>query len=264
MLPVSRLPLPAIRRLRPLVFAGLAALALSACASNRTTTSVRAPDFSSQSTAQSQSTLMELAARYRHKPRDKATIIYYAAALRAHSQSEQAAAVLEAGMAVHRQDPDIRVAYAKALTASGRFEQALAVVDDTIDRAAPNWDALSVKGAVLDQMGRHEEARRLYRQAIGIAPGEASLYANLGLSHAMTNDLPTAERELRRAVGLRTATSKVRQNLALVIGLQGRFEECEAIFAAELPPDQVEANMSYIRALLTQQNRWDLIKGAAG
>ena len=27
-------------------------------------------------------------------------------------------------------------------------------------------------------------------------------------------------------------------------------------------PDQVEANMSYIRALLTQQNRWDLIKNA--
>ena len=34
-----------------------------------------------------------------------------------------------------------------------------------------------------------------------------------------------------------------------------------ALFAAELPPDQVEANMAYIRALLTQQNRWDLIKG---
>ena len=37
--------------------------------------------------------------------------------------------------------------------------------------------------------------------------------------------------------------------------------EAQALFAKELPPDQVEANMSYIRALLTQQNRWDLIKG---
>ena len=29
---------------------------------------------------------------------------------------------------------------------------------------------------------------------------------------------------------------------------------------AELPPDQVEANMAYVRALLTQQNRWDKIE----
>ena len=50
--------------------------------------------------------------------------------------------------------------------------------------------------------------------------------------------------------------------LALVIGLQGRFDESRQLFAAELPPAQVEANMNYIRALLTQQNRWDLIKGA--
>jgi len=47
-----------------------------------------------------------------------------------------------------------------------------------------------------------------------------------------------------------------------VVGLQGRFDEARKLFAAELPPEQVEANMSYVRALLTQQNRWDLIKGA--
>ena len=60
---------------------------------------------------------------------------------------------------------------------------------------------------------------------------------------------------------MRGATSQIRQNLALVVGLQGRFDECRALFAAELPPDEVEANMAYIRALLTQQNRWDAIKG---
>jgi len=39
-----------------------------------------------------------------------------------------------------------------------------------------------------------------------------------------------------------------------------RFDEGRALFAAELTPDQVEANMAYIRALLTQQNRWNTIK----
>ncbi len=257
-----RVPAVKHHRLNKLLLVGVAALALTACASNRA--SLRSPDFSGLSATESQTTLTSLADQYRKKPKDKVTIIYYSAALRANGQPEQAVAVLEAGLAVHGNDPDVRVAYAKALATAGKFDRALKVVDDTINPAVPDWNALSVKGAILDQMGRNQEARQLYEQALTIAPQEASLYANLGLSYAMTNELTKAEQQLRQAVRMRGATSQIRQNLALIIGLQGRFDEARTLFAAELPPDQVEANMSYIRALLTQQNRWDLIEGAEG
>lgn len=239
--------------------AGVAALALSACASNRTAL-VKSPDFSGQSGTQAQQTLAELAARYKKQPKDKTTIIYYSAALRSNGQPDQAVAVMEAGMGVYKKDADMRVAYAKALSTAGRFQQAMTVIDDTINPAAPDWNSLSVKGAILDQMGKNAEARQLYKQALTMAPDEASLYANLGLSYAMTNELDTAEAQLERAVKMPGATSQIRQNLALVVGLQGRFDESRAMFAAELPPEQVESNMAYIRALLTQQNRWDVIK----
>ncbi len=245
---------------RGLLLAGVAAVALSACASNHTTMSQ--PDFSGQSASQSQANLGQLSARYKQRPQDKGTIIYYAAALRAAGQPEQAVSVLEAGLMAHRDDVDIKVSYAKALAAAGRFDQAMNVIDDAIDPAVPDWNALLVKGAILDQQGQNEAARAVYTQALLVAPGQASLEANMGLSYAMTNDLDQAEAHLRKAVSLRGSNSQVRQNLALVIGLQGRFDECRQMFAAELPPDQVEANMAYIRALLTQQNRWDLIKGA--
>jgi Flp pilus assembly protein TadD len=246
--------------MRALLLVGVAAIALSACASNRA--GMSQPEFGGQSAAQSQGTLAELAALYKKQPRDKATIIYYAAALRAAGQPDQAVSVLEASLVGYRNDVDIKIAYSKALTAAGRFDQAMNVADDAIDPASPNWNALLVKGTILDQNGRNEEARALYKQALIIAPGEASLEANLGLSFAMTNNLAEAEGHLRKAVSMRGANTQIRQNLALVVGLQGRFDECEAMFARELPPDQVEANMAYIRALLTQQNRWDLIKGA--
>jgi Flp pilus assembly protein TadD len=246
--------------MRVLLLAGVAAVALSACASNRA--SMSQPDFSGQAASQSQQTLAELGARYKAHPRDKVTIIYFAAALRAAGQPEQAVSVLEARIVAYPTDIDIKISYAKALTAAGRFDQAMNVAEDAIDPASPDWNALLVKGAILDQRGRNVEARAVYTQALLIAPGEASLEANIGLSFAMTNDLDQAEAHLRKAAGMRGATSQIRQNLALVIGLQGRFEECQAMFARELPPDQVEANMAYIRALLTQQNRWDLIKGA--
>lgn len=257
-----RVSSPTFRRLNLLLLASVAALALSACATNRA--SMRSPDFSGQSGAQAHQTLSDLATRYKKQPKDKVTMVYYAAALRANGQAEQAVAVIEKGMPAFGRDPDVRIAYAKALAASGRFDQGLTVIDDTIDPASPDWNGLSVKGAILDQMGRNQEARQLYNQALVIAPDEAGIYANLGLSYAMTNNLDEAEQTLRKAVKMRNATSQIRQNLALVVGLQGRFEECRALFAAELPPDQVEANMNYIRALLTQQNRWDAIKGDEG
>ncbi|MEQ1768426.1 MAG: tetratricopeptide repeat protein [Devosia sp.] len=246
---------------RLLLLAGVAALALSACATNRASTG--AADYN-QGYGQSQTTLSQLSARYKQNPRDKGTIITFAAALRASGEPEQAIAVLETAVKGYPSDLDIRIAYAKALAAAGRFAQALNIVDGAINPAAPAWSALLVKGAILDQQGNNKDARSLYKQALLIAPGEASLEANIGLSFAMTNDLAEAEAHLRKAVQMRGATSQIRQNLALVLGLQGRFDECRAMFAAELPPDQVESNMSYVRALLTQQNRWDLIKGDKG
>ncbi|MBU1304800.1 MAG: pilus assembly protein TadD [Alphaproteobacteria bacterium] len=243
--------------IRSLLLVGVAAVAITACASNRG--SMPSPDYSGMSASQGQQSLGELAARYKSNPKDKLTLIHFAAALRAVGQSAQAVSVLEVGIGFYPKDVDISVAYAKALTADGRFEQSLAVLDNVIRPDVPDWNALLVKGATLDQMGRNEEARLLYTQALTIAPGEASIEANLGLSYAMTNQLGPAEQHLRRAVQMPGATSQIRQNLALIVGLQGRFDECRAIYAAELPPEQVENNMAYVRALLTQQNRWDAI-----
>ena len=262
-LPVPRRSYSPVLVLRTLLLAGVAAVALSGCATNRASTASEGPDFSGRTEVEKQAALGDLAERYKRNPRDRGTIIAYAAVLRAAGQAEQAVAVMETGMAADGRDPATRIAFAKALAAAGRFPQALNVIDATIDPASPDWNALSVKGAILDQSGRNTEARVLYRQALTIAPHEPSLHANLGLSFAMTNELDEAERLLHIAVRLPGATSRIRQNLALVIALQGRFDEARTMFAAELPAEQVESNMEYVRALLTQQNRWDAIKGAS-
>jgi len=248
---------------RSLALLGTVAALLSGCAMNVASTApVRSPDFSGQTADQTQTTLSGLTARYKSNPKDKQTIIYYAAALRAAGQPDQAVAVMQNGTSAFPQDNDIKINYAKALAASGSYDQALTIIGDAISPDAPDWNALLVKGAILDQMGNNADARAAYTQALLIAPNEPALEGNLGLSYAMTNDLTQAEQHLRKAVSMPGATSKIRQNLALVIGLEGRFDEARTMLAAELPPDQVESNMAYIKALLTQQNRWAAIKGA--
>jgi Flp pilus assembly protein TadD len=248
-----------LRLIRPLCLSGLAVLLLAGCAMNNTA-SVRTSD----SSAQPQTVVGQLENRYKADPNDKATVISYAAALRAAGQPAQAVSVIEAAMASDPNDVDLKVNYAKALSAVGRDEQALTVITDAIQPDAPSWDALLVKGAILDQMGQNAAARATYSQALLIAPNEPAIEADIGLSYAMTDDLTDAEAHLRKAASMPGATSKIRQNLALVIGLEGRFDEAQKLFAAELPPDQVAANMAYIKGMLTQQNRWNAIRQSAG
>lgn len=247
-------PRQIMKRARVLLLAGVAVGLLSACAAP-----ISQQHTGSIGTAGAGPNLSDLGARYQSNPRDKGTILAYSTALRAQGLGEQSAAVLETGMSAFPGDRDIGIAYAKALTNAGRLEQALAVIDNAIRPDLPDWNALSVKGAILDQLGRNDEARGLYGQALKLAPGEASVEANLGLSYAMTNELPAAEQHLRRAAAMAGANTQVRQNLALVVGLQGRFEESRALYAAELPPAEVEANVAYIKSLLSQTNRWDRV-----
>ena len=71
-------------------FVVLAMLALSACASNRT--SMQDP-VTTGSISGDATSLAQMAARYKAHPRDKVTIIYYAAALRAAGQPDADVAI---------------------------------------------------------------------------------------------------------------------------------------------------------------------------
>jgi Flp pilus assembly protein TadD len=80
--------------------------------------------------------------------------------------------------------------------------------------------------------------------------------SNLGLSYVLMKDLKDAESTLRLAVAQPKAEPKVRQNLALVVGLEGRFAEAEKIASADLPPAEAEANVTYLREMLAQKSSW--------
>src|SRR4051812_4810313 len=191
--------------------------------------------------------------RYRTNPGDPATAINYAHALRTTGQRAQAVAVLEQAVIKNPKDTEVLGAYGRALADVGNYQQALDVLGRAHTPDRPDWRILSVQGAVLDQMGRHEDAQRYYATALKIVPEEPSVLSNLGLSYALARDLPRAEATLRRAAA-RTRDPRVRQNLALVVGLQGRFAEAEQIAQADLPPNEAAANVAYLRQMLSRQN----------
>ncbi|GGB57299.1 hypothetical protein GCM10011316_31730 [Roseibium aquae] len=193
------------------------------------------------------------AGAYEQNRQDPRAIMGYADALSKNGQIVQAHAVLRSGVIAHPKDRAIASAYGKVLAMNGNFDEALNVIQRAQTPQTPDWRLLSAEGAVYDQMGQHDKARALYQQALKIQPDEPSLLNNLGLSHLLADELPEAEYTLRRAAALPGADSRVRQNLALVLGLRGKFSEAEQIATAELDPRQAQANIAYLRSML--QNR---------
>lgn len=194
--------------------------------------------------------------RYKANNKDAEAAIRYAQALRATGQRAQAVAVLEQSAMENPKNKELLGAFGRALAEVGRYEQALDVLSRAHSPDQPDWHILNAQGAVLDQLGRHDEARRHYATALKIKPNDPSVLSNYGLSYTLTDDLPHAEELLRRAVTQPGASAKVRQNLALVVGLEGRFAEAETIVRGDLPPDEAEANVAYLRSLLAERKNW--------
>ncbi|CAN5209405.1 tetratricopeptide repeat protein [soil metagenome] len=190
---------------------------------------------------------------FRSNPKDVDAALRYGQALRTTGQRAQAVAVFEQATIANPGNKQLMAGYGRALADNGNFQRAFDVLSSAHTPANPDWRILSVQGAVLDQMARHDEARRYYESALKIRPEEPSVLSNLGLSYMLSKDLPKAEATLRRAERGGKADPRVRQNLGLVVGLQGRFSEAETIVKADLPDDEAAANVAYLKQMLSRK-----------
>jgi Flp pilus assembly protein TadD len=192
--------------------------------------------------------------RYRANPKDPEAALRYGQALRANGQRAQAVSVFEQATLNNPGNKTLLAGYGRALADVGNFQRAFDVLATAHSPANPDWRILSAQGAALDQMNRHEEARRYYDSALKIRPEEPSVLSNLGLSYMLSKNLPQAEATLRHAqAGRGNVDPRVRQNLGLVVGLQGRFSEAETIVRADLPPDEAAANVAYLKQMLSNK-----------
>ncbi|MGX7704581.1 tetratricopeptide repeat protein [Methylobacterium sp. Gmos1] len=256
--------------LRPLAVAGLVALMVSGCNTRESLRSLTAGAISPFTTGSIDAStppdtarrdVGRLAARYERDPADIGTAMAYAQALRATDQGVQAAAVLQQTALRNPKNPAVLAAYGKSLAEVGRFGEAAEVLRNAHSPANPDWRVLSAQGAVADQMGDHVQAQRYYEAALRIVPGEPAVLSNLGLSYALAKRLPEAEATLRQAGADPRADGRVRQNLALVLGLQGRFGEAEQVLTRDLGPAQAAQNVAALRVSLA---RHAMSQNAAG
>lgn len=200
---------------------------------------------------------------YERDPSNIEAAVNYGQALRDLGSTEEAVNFFSRASADHPNNPDLQVEYARTLIAANRAGDAIAPLTRAAIARADDWRVYSLMGVAHDRASQPGDATSAYERALALSPNNPSVLANYGLSRALDGDLEGAEVLLREAAAQPGATAQVRQNLALVIGLQGRFDEAEEILRADLPPDAVANNVAYYRSMLTQPAAWsDLGEGA--
>jgi Flp pilus assembly protein TadD len=202
----------------------------------------------------------ELGARYDAHPNDKRIALTYARALQKSTRYAQAVAVLQRLAATYPKDREVLGTYGKALVDAGRLQEAADVLPQAHTPENPNWTILSAQGTVADQQGEHLQAQEFYQAALKIVPNQPDVLSNLGLSYALAKQLPRAESTLELAASQPNADVRVRQNLALVLALEGKFAQAQTVAQHDLPPLQAAENVASIRQMIAQANPWKQIR----
>jgi Flp pilus assembly protein TadD len=239
------------------------ALAISACQSKTASLdSLDGLNTASTSPASFKKTA-ELGNRWQGDQKNLELGLAYADGLEKLGQTDQQLQVLATLSAQNPQNANIQSLYGKKLIAAGRSGEAIPILEKMAAGGSSDWRALSALGSAYDQQGQYSTARETYQKALVLQPNQISVLNNIGMSYALEGNLKQAEVTLQSAMALPEGKTLpiLRQNLALVVGLQGRFEESRQIASADLPPEEVEANMAYLQKMLSQPNTWQQLSG---
>lgn len=242
------------------------AVILTGC--NKITSQVK-PDNNMATASTAPISLEALAAlgeKWQSKPTDVNRGLAYANGLESVGQNNEALAVYKKLSDADPANVTLAGLYGRKLVAAGRPDDAIPVLEGAEQKGDADWKVMSALGSAYDQTGLYDKARQQYAKALAADPQNLQIMNNLAMSYALQGDLKQAEAELRKCDALpgSKAEPRIRQNLALVIGLQGRFEEASKIAQQDLPPEQVQENMAYLKKMLSQPNTWQQISEPQG
>jgi Flp pilus assembly protein TadD len=241
----------------PVVLATSAA-ALGACQSKTANLDAADPMTTASASPVSFTKTAELGNRWSNDQKNVELGLAYADGLEKMGQTNQQLNVLQTLATQNPSNAKLQSIYGKKLIASGHAADSVPVLEAAAASGDGDWRTYSALGSAYDQQGQYDKARESYQKALSMQPNQISVLNNLGMSYALGGNLKQGEATLRSALALPAGQKnpRIRQNLALVVGLQGRFEESRKIASEDLPPDQVEANLAYLQKMLSQPNTW--------
>lgn len=201
--------------------------------------------------------------------RDVQAGLHLSMAMRALGQNAGAVQAAQQVLVVDPDNRDAMLEEARAFVAQGQGFYAVAPLTRAKALSAADWRIWSLLGVAYGQVTRDADAAEAFRQALALSPNNPAVLSNQAMLQAARGDMAGAEGLLRQAAADPRSTVQERQNLALVLGLQGKFAEAEQLVRRDLPPELAENNIAYWKAAAggaPDTRSWSALKGiqAAG
>jgi len=188
--------------------------------------------------------------KFRKKPQDLEAALAYARNLKAGGRKRKAFSVLRQASLFHNGSSELASEYGRLALEFGQTQLANRLLDAAGAMGDGDWKLMSARGAAKAKMGQFDEAIELFKAARKIAPNKASVTNNLAMAYVARGDLKRGETLLRTIALAPNAKPRMRQNLSLVLGLQGRYTEAKAIAAQDTPAGEAYANIDRVKKMV--------------
>ena len=140
-------------------------------------------------------------------------------------------------------DVELTLIYAQASLDQGKAEDAATALARAEGAGQGDWRLLSIIGVTMDSLDQHTAgAGLLQARARALAGQSENPLQSRPLLCAGRQGRACAEETLRYAIALPGADARVKHNLMLVLGVQGKFDEAEKVAGPETPKALVESN----------------------
>ena len=188
--------------------------------------------------------------KYSENPRDLDAALAYAQNLKVIGRKREALAILQQASLIHSADKRLAADYGRLALDLDQIGVAKKLLEVADDPTSPNWRIILARGTALAKEGSYREAISFYERANALNPGHPSVLNNLALAYTMSGEPERGETLLRQAASAGADNAKVRQNLALVLGLQGKYDEATQMASVDLTPSEAQANTALLRKMV--------------
>ena len=201
------------------------------------------------------------AQEYDKNPNEYEASLKYARVLRAIGSSPRATEVAQQALTLKQGDVDLTLIYAQSSLDAGKAEDAAYALARAEASGQGDWRLMSVIGVTMDTLDQHTPAQDYYRKALALSTDNPKILSNLGLSYILEGKPALAEQTLRQAAAQPGADSRVTQNLIMALGVQGKFDEVDAVAGIDVPKALLDSNREYFRTMLNASRSWDTLRG---
>ncbi len=134
--------------------------------------------------------------------------------------------------------------FAKALLAAEKSQKSIQHLILAMDIEPENWQIYSTLGIVYDRAQYYRNSANAYEMALNLSPDNPTILNNMAISNAVSGNLAEAIRLARKAAQLDRKNVQIRQNLALFLGIRGKFSDAEALAKMDMDEATVRNNMA--------------------